>query len=362
MFAGKTIEELHHEVRRVAKSKRDIVTNTRHLQIDPTGAYAKIDDEGEFRINDLTHRQIGTWAKVPATFYDRLRADHPDLLSTTLNTIFEREPADRLMRTLDGTARAFLSNRYHRIDNDVVMDMTLKTLTDTGLPLQVASAELTERRMYLKVTFPSVEAEVKTSRQLGDLVRAGIIITNSETGQGSYSVAPMAERLICLNGMVMNDLANRRTHVGRAFAERESPYTLYQDDTLQAEDTALLLKLRDTINAVASEDKFGEIVGRMERAAEDEVTGNPVKAVEVLTNQLSFDDGESAAILDNFVRGADFTRWGLCNAVTLAAHQDGTDGQPKVVTDYDRATDLEAAGGRILNLSPAEWRPIAEAA
>jgi hypothetical protein len=41
--------------------------------------------------------------------------------------------------------------------------------------------------------------------------------------------------------------------------------------------------------------------------------------------------------------------WGLANAVTRKAED---------ATDYDRATELEAAGGRVIELPPAEWRAL----
>jgi hypothetical protein len=42
----------------------------------------------------------------------------------------------------------------------------------------------------------------------------------------------------------------------------------------------------------------------------------------------------------------------LFNAVTNYSQQ---------VVDYDRATELEALGGRLLELREAEWRTLAEA-
>jgi hypothetical protein len=42
--------------------------------------------------------------------------------------------------------------------------------------------------------------------------------------------------------------------------------------------------------------------------------------------------------------------WGLANAVTRAAED---------VLDYDRATELEAAGGRVIEFGPADWKALA---
>lgn len=357
MYQGKTLNELANEITRQSQTKRDMVASTELMKLSEDGETLTLEDQGEYKLNDLSHRQIGTRLKIPAKYYDRLRAGYPDLLADNVNTLFQAEPEKRMVRTLDGRARAFLSNRYHRIDNDLVLAKAVETLQESGLALQVASAEVTERRLYLKVTFPEIEREITTSRQVGDVVRSGVIVGNSEVGLGSYTVAPFLERLVCLNGMVLNDYGNRRAHVGRATGgEEDAVYELYQDDTLKADDEALLLKMRDIIRAAMSPDKFREICQRMEAAAQDGIEGNPVKAVEVLSNRIGLNEQESSKVLTNLIQGADLSRWGLLNAVT-AMSQD-TD----IITSYDRATELESDGGRILTLNQDQWSEIAQAA
>lgn len=357
MYQGKTLMELAEEVQRQSETKKDLVADTGLMRLDTDGETLKLEDQGEYRLTDLAHRQIGTRLKIPAKYYDRIRTSYPDLLAENVNTLFQAEPEKRMVRTLDGRARAFLSNRYHRIDNDIVLAKAVETLQSSGLALQVASAEVTERRLYLKVTFPQIETEISTSRQVGDVVRSGIMVSNSEVGLGSYSVAPFIERLVCLNGMVVNDLGNRRAHVGRATGgDDDAVYELYQDDTLQADDQALLLKMRDIINGAMSQDKFRQIVARMEAAAGDRIEGNPVKTVEILSNRIGLTETEASKVLTNLIQGADLSRWGLLNAVT-AMSQDTS-----VVATYDRATELEAEGGRILQLDPKAWTELAQAA
>jgi hypothetical protein len=73
------------------------------------------------------------------------------------------------------------------------------------------STELTPTRLYLKVVTPRVQIEI----QPGDIVQAGVVISNSEVGQGTLSVQPLVYRLICRNGLIAADRAMRKTHVGR---------------------------------------------------------------------------------------------------------------------------------------------------
>lgn len=55
------------------------------------------------------------------------------------------------------------------------------------------SCQITESRMYMKIVNTRLEAEVVP----GDIVQAGLIISNSEVGQGSVNIQPLVYRLVC---------------------------------------------------------------------------------------------------------------------------------------------------------------------
>ena len=102
------------------------------------------------------------------------------------------------------------------------------------------SCQLTDSRMYIKVVNTRLEAEVVP----GDIVQSGIIISNSEVGLGSVSIQPLVYRLVCSNGMVVNDAQTRRNHVGRVNEASEN-YQLYSEKTLEADDKAFAMKIQD---------------------------------------------------------------------------------------------------------------------
>lgn len=73
-----------------------------------------------------------------------MREERPDLLAYNANTWFKQENSQRMLRTLDGSARAYLSNRYRRIDNIDIAGVTLPILG--GLPdIRFESCQITER-------------------------------------------------------------------------------------------------------------------------------------------------------------------------------------------------------------------------
>lgn len=92
-----------------------------------------------------------------------------------------------MLRTLDGQVRARLSDRYRRLDNYDLAVHVLPILK--GLPeLRFESVEPTETRMYIKCVTPQLKFEMAP----GDIVQAGIAISNSEVGQGTLVCAAAA--------------------------------------------------------------------------------------------------------------------------------------------------------------------------
>ena len=60
-------------------------------------------------------------------------------------------------------------------------------------------------------------------------------------------------------------------------------------------------------------------------------------------------DDEESTVLQNLIKGADLSQWGLANAVTLLAGQ---------VSDYERSTELERAGGQVIQLADNDWEDL----
>jgi len=54
-------------------------------------------------------------------------------------------------------------------------------------------------------------------------------------------------------------------------------------------------------------------------------------------------------VLRHLIVEGDPSAYGIVNAVTHASQD---------VEDYDRATELEALGGKLIDLPPSEWRSV----
>ena len=349
MKNGKSIVELAIELERQSKAKADYIADTRVLSMtDYSGKLAiKNDSYEELTITDHAHTQIAQRLEIPNKYYNRMRNEVPNLLAANVNEWFHSKPERRMVRTLDGLVRAFLSDRYRRLDNFDLAEAALPILAQMGEGIEIVSSELTGSRMYIKAINRRLEMEVKK----GDVVQAGVCITNSEVGLGSLKVEPLVYRLICVNGMIAQDFATKKYHVGRVADEGEA-YELYSDETLKADDKAFYLKVQDTVRAAVDVAKFGQIVNRMRSATEQKIEGNPVAAVSVLSEKFCYDNDEKSGILTHLIQGGDLTAYGLMNAVTRTSQD---------LTDYFSATDLERDGSKLLSLPAATWKAIATA-
>ena len=298
-----------------------------------------------YDVGEIAHRQIGQFLKIPATYYDRMRREYPQLLTLNANGWFAQMPqAKRMLRTLDGTARALLSDRYRRIDNFEVASAVLPIISRME-GAGVESCELTDSRMYLKVVNPRVTAEIKK----GDIVQAGVLISNSEVGMGSVTVSPLIYRLVCSNGMIAEDGKLRKYHVGRANESRED-FSIYRNETIEADDKAFLMKLEDSVKAAVDQARFAAIVDKLRESTEATFQPQQVQqVVELASKEYGFTDSESSGILGHLDAGGDLSLYGLANAVTRQAQD---------VASYDRSTELEATGYRIITMAPSLWRNL----
>jgi hypothetical protein len=350
MKTGRTLQEFAAELSRRNNAKRDFIVSTEAVGFSDAADYVsliKTDKYGgnalteDFRMTDLFHRQIGAALGIPAKYYDKLREEYPQLLSENVNRWLERNNNRQTVRTMDGTARAFLSDRYRRIDNYEIAQTVLPIISQMD-GANVESCEVTDNRMYLKVVNPRLTAEVAK----GDVVQAGIVISNSEVGLGSVNVQPLVYRLVCLNGMIVNDLGKRKYHIGR---ENEESWELFSDTTLQADDAAFMLKLADIVRTAVDEAKFQVVVSKLREASSAMLTARPAGVVELAAKSYGFTQPEQDDILQHLIVGGDLSLWGLSNAVTRTAAD---------ADSYDRATALEATGWQVATMAPALWREL----
>ena len=352
MKAGRTIQEMAREILRQSEAKQDYSVNTANILMEAGGGAPMLrllDNTGIDRVEPLdiqqtAHRQLGTYLGIPQKYYDKMLTENVGLLADNVNSWLSRASEYRLLRTIDGRARAFLSDRYRRIDNLDIANITLPIIEE--MPgAYYESCELTEDYMYIKVVNPRLTAEVTP----GDIVQAGVVISNSETGLGAVSIQPLVFRLVCKNGMVVNEARTRRTHIGRVNTTDKN-FFLYSKETLAADDQAFVLKIRDTVLAAVDEARFAQVLGKMRESTHLRLnTADIPGVVKLASSSFGITEAESGGVLQRLIEDADYTVYGLANAVTRYSQD---------VENYDRASQLESIGYTVMTMNPEIFRRI----
>ena len=106
--------------------------------------------------------------------------EDPELLAYNVNRWLHDVQEPKLLRTMDGTVRALLSNRYWCVDHLELLQ-AMRPVFDQLQGLAIRSCGLTEARMYVEVINQRLQQDVVP----GDTVQYGIIITGASFGNGS---------------------------------------------------------------------------------------------------------------------------------------------------------------------------------
>ena len=353
MKQGRPLPEVLTELKRQNEVKHDYIAPAQALSLSDDGESIVLDQTGaggsvQLGATDLFHRQLGSALNIPAKYYDMMRTRKPQLLSQNVNSWLSDRDQSYMIRSMDygsgQVARAFLSDRYRRIDNLEVATAVLPLFAGRE-EMEVISCEVSPEKLFIKIVNHKLEMAVVP----GDYVQAGVVISNSEVGLGAVSVQPLVYRLVCSNGLCVNDFGERRAHVGRQAKGMDDSYMVYSEEAQVAEDKAFLLKLRDTTMAAIEEARFAQIVGRLQDSTQARITGRVQDVIELTGKAFDISQPEQDSILNYLIQGGDLSLYGLTNAITRASQD---------VESYDRASALESIGWSVATMPAAQWKEI----
>lgn len=285
---------------------------------------------------------------IPRGYVARMRNEHTELLDANVNGWLAQDPNRKFLvrgfKSDDpseiGIARALLSDRFKVIDNVDILFAALDGIRFSGANVEIAGADLSERRMTVKVSAPEI-AELApnllgnyrspfTGQSGSDVpvVFAGLVISNSETGGGAFTITPRVVFQVCSNGLTVKKDAMRQIHIG---GKLDEGVIKWSDETQQRTLELVKAKTADAVRTFLDIDYVRMVIAGIEEAAAVKVT-SPVKAVDNIAKGFGFNDSEKDQILTFFIQSGDATAGGVMNAVTATA---------QVLTDPDRANELE---------------------
>lgn len=318
------------------------VTNVGEPELTEEGVTSR---SGRFRPNAVAVDGLASSLNVPIAYTRRIHANRLDLFDYNINGWlhgFDKVyPPDRrkfLLRILrdapgayTGTVRAWLSDSYKTIDNLDVLLASLKGMQNSLDQRVDITADVTDTRMVIRVTVPSVEVE---ARQLlrnyrapdGGLGRevpqvcAGLVITNSEVGKGAFNIIPRMMVRVCSNGLVIAKDSLRKVHAG---AKLDEGIVRASDETQQRVLDLITSQTADAVRTFLSRDYLTRKVDELTNLADAPVT-DAQPTIERVSKGVGFSKEQAAGILGSFITGGDLSAGGVMNAITAYAQtQDG---------------------------------------
>lgn len=344
----------------VVKGAEAEITETGVTQVD-----------GEYRPTKVFNDGVAQKLGIPTKFLTTVYEDRSDIYDQLVNgflhgsrpfkaadgTITKEYPADernflvRLFRGEDGIARAFLSDKYDlSMDNFDVLLALLDGLREAGIDNAQVKADVSERRMAVRVNVPELLVHAPESLisryhdpRSGNAaidnpgVSAGLLIGNSETGGGAYTILPYMTLLICTNGMTMTQDILRSVHLG---GRLDQGVINWGADTQAKAVDLVKLKTRDAVTTFLNEEYMTKtlavIAGKAAKPVDD-----AVKTIETISKKLAYSQEDAAGILQHFIKGGQADAGGIFHAITSYVQD---------VADADKAYDMELSAIKALDL------------
>jgi len=324
------LQSLIEELENQKPQKWDKKISSSELKMIPSDSRVRLQtgEDSLFSISDPCHTQIAEKLEIPLKYYHKMESEAPELLAENVNTWLARNEKEFFIRGLGDNVRAFLSDRYRVIDH---LDVLLCALNE----LQAHDAEiedcyLSEIEMNIKIKSAKLRDFV---RHKDDLIMGGLFLTNSETGHKALRLEPRLFRVKCSNGMIVEELVIREIHLGNGD---------------EVDDEIFYLLLRRSIQGLFN--GFGEIVNILRESTEIKVR-NPQKVISNVADHYKLSETQKANILMAFGAEPEYDKYGIANALTLAAQKEET---------WEKSVEMERIGGRLITLPVEDFKALDE--
>ncbi|MFJ9381437.1 DUF932 domain-containing protein [Streptomyces sp. NPDC101455] len=321
--------------------------------LTPTGVTQA---DGAYRPTAVADEGIADKLKIPTAYLRRMRAEAVDLYDLNVNGWLQKDPTRRfLLRAFKGepgVLRAWLSDGYKIIDHLDMLTAVLSGIRESGHPVKITGADLTERRMIVRVESEHVQALAPEllrgyrspfTGQTGDqlpIVSAGFVLTNSEVGSGKYAITPRIVVQVCGNGMTITKDAFGKVHLG---ARMDAGIVKFSEDTQEKNLTLITAQTRDAVATFMNRDYVERKLTDIQREAGREIT-SPAETVELVAKQLRFSDSVRDSVFNHFIKGGQTTAGGIMQAITATA---------QTLDDGDAAYELETQALSAMTIAAA---------
>tara|TARA_B110000503_G_scaffold138737_1_gene225527 strand:+ start:5256 stop:6470 length:1215 start_codon:yes stop_codon:yes gene_type:complete len=291
----------------------------------------------ELGVLDTCHSHLSSRLNIPKKYYDLMNGEEDlSLIDHNVTHWLHNANKNYLLRSFidkeekNGVVRGLLSDRYNVMDNYDVMLATLQAVKETGINVQIESGDITDKKFFLRFTCPDIEVEapellknykVPNGSPSNNGIITGFVISNSETGFGTFSISPRAVVLACSNGMIFKDDAYAKRHLGSKLDEYST--IDWSEGTRTKNFELVCSQVKDAIKTYASQDYLkGKIQDLSDKGNKE--LNHPIDCVKNVTKHLIIGEEKEKSILDYFFKSGDSTGFGVTQAITYYAQHNAS--------------------------------------
>jgi len=328
--AARVIETIH------ADPPRDQIVRTRAVGFDrsPSDGLRILVGDDSYAPTDFALGQVASRAGIPLAYLRELTASQAaawqhELAVEILRRHYGQGLEGRiLVRSVRGQLRGWLSDRYRRLDSRPLVEALASEATEAGaVP---SEGVVTETRVALKVLVPEILEPIR-----GEYVVVGGEWSNSDFGNGVHSFRTFALRVVCLNGMVRENLL-KQVHLGTRLSDDVD----FSDRTRRLDTAASVSALRDVVRSALGPQGRARILDTIRAAHERPMTSSQLSAATrtlAKSVQKSVLDAFESQDVINLPTG--HTAWRGSNALSWVARN---------TTDPELRLDLERVAGAVV--------------
>ena len=240
-----------------------------------------------------------------------------DLLAHNLNELYQRNDKRHLIRSVHGEARGILSDKYKRLDSRPIVEAFAQEVAQYGaIPIEGYALDT---KIAIKALLPTVFEPVEN-----EIMAIGMVLQNSDFGNGALSLRLFLLRLWCTNYAIANECL-RKVHLGGRLPDNIE----FSQKTIDLETEVVTSAMRDIVRSSLAEDKVERLMQGVRAAHEAKVSGTAV--AKFLKDH--FNKTEAQQITETF-NGAEIemlppgqNRWRLSNAISWIAGQTEDEGR-----------------------------------
>lgn len=278
---------------------------------------------GEHALHVNAIRQIGEKIGAPGSWLVKLSSGSDwqrQLAARVVDEHLSHSDETYMLRSVGNEIRAFLSDRYKRLDTQTVLRKCITSLRETGA--QIWRVECKDTQVGVEAVVPRVY-RIDTPRNGMECVAFGAVYRTSDFGDGAECVHAAVMRAWCTN-LAVSEQILRKVHFGRRVEMMDNVQLSRQ--SLAAEAALHANIVSDVIVGSLSQESVDRYIKNVQLASSKSLDSDD--AVELLDG-MGFTDDEIRRVTDLLsendiekVPDGPLTRWKLSQAVSWLADND----------------------------------------